>query len=352
MFTPPAAYGLPACDSLSGGFYVLGTAGGALLFLLAARFSDESRLFRFSALAVGGVAVAAAALLFVPGCLQSPLADLDPLLRAMWLDGVAEARSVISQARFNPEDLGGFYAVPLIALGVCLWQAWQGQRRWQHLVFAASIAMAFVISLVQVRGSVFANLLAIAPMAALVAEKQILYRQSNRVGAAALQYGCLALVSIQFVWSVGGTLAIDGVDSVKTHSTETEKNKESCAEARHLKALSAEPTGVVSAVSNLGSDILRYTQHRVLSAPYHRNQSGMLTQLQIAMGNEAEAESLIRDAGVTLVAFCPSDPETRQIVRKRPDSLYAQLAAGDIPGYLLPVDNTKDNPIRLYRVVR
>ncbi|MEM6464629.1 MAG: hypothetical protein AAF724_22240, partial [Pseudomonadota bacterium] len=286
----------------------------------------------------------------VPACLQSPLADLDPMLRTMWLDKVSEARSVVSQARFSPENLGRIYAVPLIALMVCFWQVRRGHKSRQHLVFAAVIGIAFAISLVQVRGSFFANILAIIPLSALVAEKQSQYRKDNRIGAAALQYGFFALISMQLVWSVGGLVAVDGVDSIQTHATEAEEQQEHCADPHYLSPLAGQPTGVVSAVSNLGSDMLRHTGHRVLSAPYHRNQNGMLTQLRIAMSDLAEAEAIIRKTGVTIVAFCPSDPEAKFIAKEHPDSLYAALARGQMPEFLIPVSETLDNPVQLYRV--
>ncbi|MEM6463415.1 MAG: hypothetical protein AAF724_16025, partial [Pseudomonadota bacterium] len=66
LTTPPVAYGSRACDAFSGGFYLLGTTGGALLFILAARFSEKSRHFRLSALFVGGACIAAAAAIIVP----------------------------------------------------------------------------------------------------------------------------------------------------------------------------------------------------------------------------------------------------------------------------------------------
>ncbi len=351
LLTPPNAYGAVVCDAFSGGFYFLGTAGGAVLFFLAALTSDRSRAARFAALAGAGVAVAVAALLIVPECLRSPLADLDPVLRTMWLDRVAEARSVVSQLKFSPENLTGFYAVPLIALIACVWQVRRGVRPRQNLCFAAAIVVAFLISLVQVRGSVFANLLAVVPLSAIIAEKQQLYRAQNRLGLAAAQYILLAVISIQFVWMIGGAVAVDGVDSVKTHSTEAEEKLAMCDAPRNMAALAAEPPGVVSAVSNLGSDILRFTPHRVLSAPYHRNQGGMLTQLQIAMGTVDDAEAFIRGSGVTLVAFCPSDPEARDIASKYPESFYAGLAEDRIPAFLEPVAIASDNPIRLYRVI-
>ena len=351
VLKPSTAGIADACDGFSAGFFMLGTAGGAVLFCVTAQFSENSRLFRFASLAVGGLAIAVAAYNLVPGCLQSPLANLDPLLRSMWLDHVTEARSVISQAQFGPENLGRFYAVPVIALCVCGWQIWRGQRRWQHAMFASAIAMAFVVSLIQVRGSVFANLMAIIPLAALIAEKQAQYRDSGRLGAAAMQYALLGMFSIQLVWAMVGMVAFEGVDSMKTHATESEEAADNCATASSLLALAAQPQGVVSAVSNLGSDILRHTPHRVLSAPYHRNQGGMLTQLRIAMGSAEQSEALIRDAGVTLVAYCPSDPEASGIVKRYPDGLYARLERGDMPQFLEAIGGDESGPIHLYRVI-
>ena len=340
-----------ACDAFSAGFFMLGTAGGAVLFFVTARFSEKSPLFRFASLAVGGAVVAVSAYVLVPGCLQSPLANLDPMLRTMWLDHVSEARSVIAQARFEPENLGRYYAVPILALVVCGWRIWRGQRRWQHAMFASVIAVAFVVSLVQVRGSVFSNILAIIPLAALIADKQAQYRESGRLGAAALQYALLGVFSIQLVWAMVGMVAFEGVDGVKTHATEAEETTEDCATADSLATLAAQPAGVVSAVSNLGSDILRHTPHRVLSAPYHRNQSGMLTQLHIALSSPERSEALIRDAGVTIVAYCPSDPEASGIVKRYPEGLYALLEQGDVPRFLEAIDGTGSAPVRLYRVI-
>ncbi|MEM9106241.1 MAG: hypothetical protein AAGC96_11360 [Pseudomonadota bacterium] len=351
VLRPSAAGIAEACDAFSAGFFMLGTAGGAVLFFVTAQFSEKSRLYRFASLAVGGVIVAVTAYMLVPGCLQSPLANLDPMLRTMWLDHVSEARSVVAQARFGPEDLGRYYAVPVLALAVCGWQIWHGQRRWLHAMFASVIAIAFTVSLVQVRGSVFSNILAIIPLAAVIAEKQAQYRGSGRLGAAALQYALLGVFSLQLVWAMIGMMAFEGVDGMKTHATENEETAENCATADSLTLLANQPAGVVSAVSNLGSDILRHTPHRVLSAPYHRNQSGMLTQLRIAMGTPEQSELLIREAGVTILAYCPSDPESVGIRKRYPEGLYAHLEQGDVPPFLQVISDDQDAAVLLYRVV-
>lgn len=346
----PAAYQSVVCDGFSVGFYFLGTLGGGVLFLLAAFFSNSSRPVRFALLCGGGAVIAAAAGMAAPHCLQSPLADLDPLLKTMWLDKVTEAQSIFSQIKTRPDSVGGHFAVPLMALIICAWQAMRPNKAPQYLMLMAVIALAFAISLVQIRGSIFANLLAIIPFAALIGEKRAALHATRKPGVGlAMQFVVLVLVSAQIIWSVAGLLVFDGVASASSAVTNTTRPAERCASRSSLAGLAAQPAGVVSAVSNIGSDILRFTPHRVLTAPYHRNQGGMLTQLHIAMANEAEAEAFLRGAGVTLVAFCRTDPEAISLARGYADSFYAALMDGRVPDYLQPVAGT--GPVELFRVL-
>lgn len=346
----PSAYQQVVCDGFSAGFYFLGTISGGVLFLLAAFFSNRSRPARFALLCGGGAVIALAIVLTAPHCLQSPLADLDPLLRTMWLDKVTEAQSIISQIRTKPATVGGHFAVPLLALIICAWQAIRSNKTPQYLVLMAVIGLAFGVSLVQIRGSIFANLLAIIPFAALIGEKRAALHATGKPGLGlALQFITLVLVSVQIVWSLAGSLVFDGVASAGTPVTNTTRPAESCASQTGLARLAAEPAGVVSAVSNIGSDILRFTPHRVLTAPYHRNQGGMLTQLHIAMASEQEAEAFLRGAGVTLVAFCRTDPEAIGLARGYENSFYAALMAGRVPDYLQRVAGT--GAVELFRVL-
>ena len=96
------------------------------------------------------------------------------------------------------------------------------------------------------------------------------------------------------------------------------------------------PVGMVVASSEIGVPILRFTDQHVLTAPYHRNQRGMLTELHIGLAGPKEAEAFMRGAGATALAFCPTDVATQQLQRLKPDGLYAQLAKGNIPNYLQP----------------
>ncbi len=349
LLVPPTAYHNVVCDAYSAGFYVLGTLGGGLLFFVAALASNRSAPARFAVLGTAGLLMGVATLLFAPQCLRSPLADLDPLLHQMWLSKVTEALSIGTLIVHKPEMVPGHYAVPLLALMVCIWKVVRSDRRTSYALMLAVLAMAFAISLVQVRGSVFANLLAIIPLAAVIGERRAVMHASPKPSLrTSLGFVLLAVMSTQVVWSIAGVLAFKGAASAAPIVGDAPQDKDQCTTQAALAGLAAEPPGVVSAVSNMGSDILRHTPHRVLSAPYHRNQGGMLAQLHIAMAGETEAEAHLRDAGVTLVAFCAADPEAIDIARAYPESLTAALMTDAPPAYLLPVSG--EGPLAVYRV--
>jgi hypothetical protein len=128
------------------------------------------------------------------------------------------------------------------------------------------------------------------------------------------------------------------------------RKRGSCTDAAAMAALAREPAGVVSGPSNLGAHVLRFSPHRVLSAPYHRNQGGMLTELHAAMAVPRDAVKFLRGAGVSVLAYCRSDPQTSNVIAVAPGGLYAELAKGNVPDWLQPVPQTETAPLRLFRV--
>lgn len=93
--TPPRLWGSITCDTLSLGFLVLASAGGLTPGGLRPGVDgQESPAVRFGALAVHRIIVLGLALLVAPQCLQSPLNDLDPLLKTYWISMITEAQSI------------------------------------------------------------------------------------------------------------------------------------------------------------------------------------------------------------------------------------------------------------------
>lgn len=343
---PPQHYSAVTCDNLSLGFYSLATIGGGLLLAAAIFASRLGRGLRLAVIAAVGAAVFGSAMVIAPECLRNPLADLDPMLVELWLRNVSEAQSILALGRTDPFSLGAFYAPGLLAIAVCIFRSVQGDRVQVHLVLLALLSVSWAVALVQVRGAVFSNLLSILPLALLIIDVRRVSNGDSENAAAALIYIVTVLASVPAVWAVGGALV--GMQVNKTKNTEV-ADRPSCSSRQALAPLGGLPAGLVSAPSEMGVPILRYTANRVLSAPYHRNQGGMLTEMHIGLAEPQEAEAFLKGAGVTVVAFCPDDLQTSEIAKLKPDGLYAQLGKGNIPGYLDPLPKAADSGVQFFR---
>lgn len=341
---PPSSYGAAVCDAFSASFYLLGTLGGAAVFLAASLASNRPQKLRIAVLCGIGTMLALAAAIVAPQCLSAPLADLDPMLRELWLAHVSEAQSVFAIANSEPMALTTHYLLPLVALGLCAWRIAGRRLPGQHMMLGFWITIALLVALVQVRGAVFANMLAIPVLAVAIGDARAALRKRPKDWRAIAAFLILPVVLSQMTWSVAASLvkpaatATPGeglaLENPSSRERQDAERRQACRHPAQMAALAAERRGVVSAVSNIGDDILRFTPHRVLSAPYHRNQGGMLTQLHIAGAAPDEARAFLVGAGVTLVVVCPGDPETRMMARQYPEGLYAELLAGRVPDYL------------------
>jgi hypothetical protein len=346
----PSHYGQVTCDSLSYGFYALATFGGGALFLTTSVASGWALRGRLLALGVAGAIIAVAVLTVAPGCLSNPLDALDPLLKTFWLSGVIEAQSVAAQFRVDPGSIGGFYVAGLLAIVICIWRIRGRQSVEAYAVILALLGAAYAVSIFQVRGSIFANLLSALPLGLMIVDLRRAANADPKNLRLGLAFAGLTLASVPPAWAVAGAL-LPGIsrDQV-TEGLVSGPEKATCTGGQAMAVLAAEPAGVVAGASDLGTSILRYTHHRVLSPPYHRNQGGMLTELHIGLSNPNQAEAFLRGAGVTLLAFCAADSQTRSVARAEPEGLYAGLYEGRVPHYLEPINGDADAALKLFRV--
>ena len=348
---PPRLYSMVTCDNLSLGFYGITSAGCVGLLLSSIFASRLSRPWRIAILAVNGAFVFAITVALAPQCLRNPLSDLDPMLVDFWLSRVTEAQSIISVANRQPDTLGVFYATGLLAMLVCAFRILRGTRSSLHAMLMALIAINWVITLVQVRGTEFANLLAIPPLALMIAELRKNYMADPRNLRAILLYAGTLLASVPAVWAVGGALASKGVvNGLMVAAPVKAEETANCTSRQALRPIADLEPGVVAAASNLGAPLLRFTPHRTLSGPYHRDPDGMMAELLIGLAEPQQAEALLHEAKVTIVAFCKGDPQVELVSERAPKGLYAQLSAGHVPAYLEPIAASAESDVQFFRV--
>ena len=354
---PPAQYAAVTCDSLSIGFYAVVGIGAASLFIATQLPGMQDQRLRIVAIGVTGVLVLAGAVTIAPQCLQNPLNELDPLLHSLWLSGVIEAQSFLDQLEKEPSAFGGFYATGFFAICVCFFRILGGDRPRAHAILLILVGVSFLIALVQVRGAIFANLLAIPPLALLIGELRRKAREEPEQLGTGLLFALSAFLSVPSAWALFGVLFVEGTAGVTNRMkglaetpSATAQSAPACDAPAGFATLNGLPTGTVVAAADIGPEILRYTRHRALSGPYHRNQGGMLTELHVGLAKPDEAAAFLRGAGATILVFCPEATQTKKIASTKVDGLYAGMMKGEVPAYLRPVPVDGPSGMQIYRV--
>lgn len=344
---PPAAWGDAACDAYSAAQFLPAAAGGIGLAAVTFLPFPTGRLRLLAALGLLGTLVAAIVLVLFPQCLAAPYAGVDARLHALWLDQIAEAQSLRQLLAEDPASVVARYVTPVLGLLLALRRLRRHPRSRRDVLVAAVLAAAVLVSVWQVRGSVFSIPLATIPLAAWVG----VWRE--RAGAQArvrtvVRMLAVWLVSTNLVWSSAAAAATVLLD---LEAAPQQVLGSPCEARRDFAGLAALPPTTVLAVSNLGSPILAYTGHRSLAGPYHRNAGGNLAALDAFVGPADDAERVVRRHHIGLVALCPGNAESRVLSLEAPQGFLAGLMRGTVPAWLEPVAGTDGQPLRLYRVL-
>ncbi|MBO6717062.1 MAG: GtrA family protein [Rhizobiaceae bacterium] len=339
-------WGTAYCDTLSVVHLAIASIAGfgltAVALVPAANASFSRRMVALAALGAG---LAATVVVAFPQCLADPYAAVDPELRALWIDRVSEVRSVIVLAAGDWPKLLVYYVTPLMALGFVTVRLAGPGRTARELTYAAFLAAACLVSVWQLRGSMFAIPLATVGLAAFIGRwRESLDRDYSLSSSIAML--AVWLLSFNIVWGFAG-------HAVGLHFKDDagSARKASCYPDAGYGRLAALPKGTVLAVSDLGSPILFNTHHRVLAGPYHRNVDGNMLAMRAFTGSADAAEAIIRANGVDYVVFCAGNPENGVFAEHGPGGLMDGLVSSRAPDWLRPDAATSAGPIDIYRVV-
>ena len=236
---------------------------------------------------------------------------------------------------------------------VSAWRVKMGDRAGVHLVLFVLLSAAWAISLVQVRGATFPQMLSILPLSVLVAELHAISRRDPDSVIAGLPFAIMTLASLPSFWFVAGFVVTEAAGSEQATKTAAAGSKVSaCVKEANLDTLNRLPKGMIAAPSNMGSPILRFTGHSVLSAPYHRNPDGMLAVLHAGLTAPEKAEAILGNAGTDYVVFCPGDGEMREMASRAPNGLAAALLKDRPPAFLKDATPAGATNLKVYRLVR
>ncbi|MEM9574308.1 MAG: hypothetical protein AAF870_03650 [Pseudomonadota bacterium] len=349
----PAAFLAEYCDAYSMFHLGMSCAGGFGL-AAASRFahSFNARLLGLAAIAILAVAVLVIAF---PQCLSNPLSSLDPKLIEFWLEGVVETRSIADLWTSDPYALFGMFGMAIVGLMASIYLSITngGSVRSFATLCTGMLFAAICVTAWQQRGSMFAVSFAILPLAFMVTDLRARYQRTESLGAL-LKMASLGIVSFNMFWWVLGANAAKIFSDAPTlqEQAASASPRDYCYTDDVYAILAEQPKGVVLGATDIGASILNYTEHRALAGPYHRNTEGNLVMIEALLALPSDAENILRNAGVTIIADCINSVDARDFKRAEPQGLQAALHNQNTPAYLRMIPETKDQPLVLYQVVK
>ncbi len=353
---PSSHWLVPACDAFSimpvGAVALI--AGGFAGMALLGRWANGIVARLAIAALCGGVAAALFAFAF-PGCLTGGYGEVDPEVKLRWLDNVSEAMSLSEQMRVLPFSAFGKLWTPLLALAYCLWRIRRAEARGRALwgVLALLIAAATALIFWQIRAVTAAHVIALLPLAALIAE--LWQRLKGRRSPRWLQF--VVLLPILFLCSAvfwpgleyGYRLVAAAVSPTAAVPVVLQ---EQCTDRAAIAPLAEAPPTLILSYIDLGPMLLFSTPHAVLGAPYHRNNGGLKETITLfRAADDAQIRDRLHALGIGWIATCPGPEDRSAYHTEDGGSLAERLVAGKVPAYLSEVVDPAHPGLKLYRVL-
>ena len=258
-----------------------------------------SRLGKLGYLFCVGAMAGGAWLGLFPQALSGPIGQMSPDLQEKWLPLILEMRPIDTVMRaiyFLTPGLTGFVCAVLLVK-----QRLRQQRRPEAGLWfgvAGVILLALAGSAMAARFSYFSALSAIMPV-------MVVWRDCRWRSLAVRIYLLLLILCLPPLFGIVATK----ITRLVHVSLETEVSKRAyCGDITPVLPLlqqQSEPV-IIMANENLGSQILWFTRHQVVAAPYHRNDQGILDEFSFFLTPDPEIVNRIaarRHLGLAVVCL-------------------------------------------------
>ena len=343
---PPSRWLAAHCDVLSLNMVVLfacGAAGLAAVERYGARWSVPGCLAVLAG--CGGIG----ALLFAglnPKCLGGPFGEIDPAVRAIWLDHVFEFNSIVQMLQADPitsSAVIGFFAVSIFAAAHDYRRLPTPERLCLLGLLLISIPLAFWLIKLSAYATWFAALAIALAVARLAPNGLAVSRPIQQLAAVSLVNQGTLKVIVLGAWLAFGV-------AVPPAAPASDLERDACLTSKAIAPLAAVAPGLVLSEIDVGPFIMALTRHRVVAGPYHRLDKAILDTDRIYFGPAEAAAVRLRELGVAYVVFCAGS--TRALGRTvRPESLLAMFKQGTAPVWLQPVALHGETVLKAWRVV-
>jgi len=288
-----------------------------------------------------------------PGFFHGPLAGMDPAIRQLLWDSVAETQPLKNSEAIMNVGMG-ILALPLLASG--LWREHTMLSKYQGLLLMIGAGMFIPLAFYEVRWTPYASIVLLIPYVVYVrkALEWVGTRWPNRRGEAASFIAGLVLL----FWpiTVGTVLALE--EPQAEISTLGGKCPLLSLTEYLNKQVANEPTSkTILAFKDFGPELLYRTSYQVIGTPMHRNRDGLGDSLAIMKAqNHLHAKALIQRRHVDLIVIClKSNAESETYRDSIPkNNLYETLLEGELPTWLTEVvlPEKLQESFRLFEVVK
>jgi hypothetical protein len=346
LTVPPARWLDVRCDALSLNLGVL--AAYATAGLWAAMSGSARRSVRFAILGASVVAGSSVYAALEPACLAGPFGQVDAALAPIWLDHVIETKSILWLAASHPAT--ALAAVAFMFAGAAAQIALWRQRPSAGTALAAVfVAVGAVLGCWQLKLLPYAGWLAAVPLAVWAA---------GLSGSASLSAPVMRVAAIVLLSQATLEAGIDALASPfrrsaepVTTAVESADPRRPCFRSGNVRRLAALPPGLIAADIDLGPYIVALSPHRVVAAPYHRLEKGILANHAILGGTLDEALPQLRALGVNYVALCADRPTGERPAPGKDNSLRARLLGNERPQVLDEMELPQGAALRVWKML-
>lgn len=338
----PDAWRYPACDGFTRDAWMSAQLAGFAPVLLgligSATASPRHRMGASGLIALG---TAAALSLTGRGCL-APYAGLDPMLAGLWLGHVGEAQPMLAAL---PAVAIGYAGVMMAGIIASLW-CWNRRPRDPWGVILPFQIASLALSLMQLRGAYLGAILAAPALAVVIGWARA--RGGGTLAAAWIGSAGIVYPIAAQALPLPPSAAAPARHRAPAGALGTGAN---CTSAALMRRLATLPTGTILAPVDLGAYAIAATPHRLIAAPYHRNNRGNAAMYRFFLGPSDAGLAIARRLGADYVVLCAdSFAELGDSIADDRARLIGQLRAGAAPAWLRPIDDTGAGSARIFRV--
>jgi hypothetical protein len=334
------------CDALSLNLAIL--AAYATAGLWAAMSGSARRAVRFAILGASMVAGSTVYAALEPACLAGPFGQVGADLRSIWLDYVIETKGILWLAASHPAT--ALAAVAFMFAGAAAQIAVRRRRPNASTALAATfVVLAALLGCWQLKLLPYAGWLAAVPLAVWAAG----LGGTASLSAPAMRVAAIVLLSQATLDAGFNALAAPFRRSAEpgTTAVESADPRRPCFQSANVRRLAALPPGLVAADIDLGPYIVALSPHRVVAAPYHRLDKGILANHGILQGTPDHALPQLRALGVNYVALCADRSAGERPAHANGSSLRARLLGNERPQFLDELELPQGTPIRVWKMV-